>query len=459
MVPKTTVRVEDDGGGAQAPAARWKRSRTTRTYRASSPTSTFPRGRSRGRQSRRPEGAWAARIAALAVDLGGAKLAAGQTFAPGPSEPSVPSGGDDARDRPGHGGLGLRCGRAGGEQSEARGVRLASDSPRTSGSELRLKQIHDEMVSILRAARARSGRDRGVVRGREPTDSAVGRPGARSDTRGLRRRRRRLHRVPAATVKQAVCGYGRADKAQVQRMVRAILRLETRAPARSRLRRAGGRDLPCARLRRCPRRLGEGWSVIARLRGRPVAFDADGLVLDVNGVGYRLLATASALRKADGQEEVTLETHLYVREDALQLFGFATARSEQLFEQLQSVAGIGPKVALAIVSAYAPADLRRAIASGTPALFQSIPGIGRKLAQRVVLELKEKIGLARRVRRPAGSRRRGRAFRRARRARRARLHASPRRSSGSRRSTPTCRRPSASGSRWPARSGGRCSPA
>ena len=131
--------------------------------------------------------------------------------------------------------------------------------------------------------------------------------------------------------------------------------------------------------------------MIARLRGRPVAFDADGLVLDVNGVGYRLLATASALGKADGQDEVTLETHLYVRDDALQLFGFATAEERKLFEQLQGVAGIGPKVALAIVSAYAPAELRRAIVAEDADLFQSIPGIGRKLAQRVVLELKEKI--------------------------------------------------------------------
>jgi Holliday junction DNA helicase RuvA len=120
--------------------------------------------------------------------------------------------------------------------------------------------------------------------------------------------------------------------------------------------------------------------------------DEEGLVLDVNGVGYRLLATASALEAAMGRDEVALETHLYVRDDALQLFGFATADERRLFGQLQSVAGIGPKVALAIVSAYSPAELHRAILREDAALFQSIPGIGRKLAQRVVLELKEKIG-------------------------------------------------------------------
>jgi Holliday junction DNA helicase RuvA len=131
--------------------------------------------------------------------------------------------------------------------------------------------------------------------------------------------------------------------------------------------------------------------VIASLRGKPVAYDAEGLVLDVNGVGYRLLATQSAVRKAEGEREVTLETHLHVREDALQLYGFATADERALFEQLLAVTGVGPKVALGIVSAYAPGELRRAIVTEDAALFQTIPGIGRKLAQRVVLELREKI--------------------------------------------------------------------
>jgi Holliday junction DNA helicase RuvA len=131
--------------------------------------------------------------------------------------------------------------------------------------------------------------------------------------------------------------------------------------------------------------------VISRLRGKAVAWDADGLVLDVNGVGYRLFATPSAVKKADGVEEVVLETHLHVREDAMQLFGFADADERELFEQLLSVSGVGPKVALAIVSGYSPAELRRAIVREDDALFQTIPGIGKKTAQRVVLELKEKI--------------------------------------------------------------------
>jgi Holliday junction DNA helicase RuvA len=135
--------------------------------------------------------------------------------------------------------------------------------------------------------------------------------------------------------------------------------------------------------------------MIGRLRGQAVRFTAEGLVLDVGGVGYTLAATPSAVQRAsssgNGSGEVVIETHLHVREDALQLFGFASVAERELFELLLTVSGIGPKVALAIVSAYEPAELRSAIAREDAALFQSIPGIGRKLAQRVVLELRERV--------------------------------------------------------------------
>jgi Holliday junction DNA helicase RuvA len=132
--------------------------------------------------------------------------------------------------------------------------------------------------------------------------------------------------------------------------------------------------------------------VIARLRGTPVARRPDGLVLDVNGVGYLVAAPPSALRRAEGQDEVALEIHTHVREDALQLYGFSEAAERELFEQLLSVSGIGPKVALAIVSGSSPSELRRAIVLEDTARFEAIPGIGKKTAQRVVLELKEKVG-------------------------------------------------------------------
>ena len=134
--------------------------------------------------------------------------------------------------------------------------------------------------------------------------------------------------------------------------------------------------------------------MIARLRGRPVVRRPEGLVLDVNGVGYLVAATTRALRLAEGDGEVSLEIHTHVREDALQLYGFADAAERELFEQLLSVSGIGPKVALSIVSGSTPAELRRAIVLEDTARFEAIPGIGKKTAQRVVLELREKVGSA-----------------------------------------------------------------
>ena len=132
--------------------------------------------------------------------------------------------------------------------------------------------------------------------------------------------------------------------------------------------------------------------MIARLRGRPAGRSAEGLVLDVNGVGYRVQTTLRALRKAQAKGEVTLDTYLHVREDALQLYGFAEPAERELFEHFLSVSGVGPKVALAILSGSTPADLRRAIVLEDTTRFVAIPGIGKKTAERVVLELKEKIG-------------------------------------------------------------------
>jgi Holliday junction DNA helicase RuvA len=132
--------------------------------------------------------------------------------------------------------------------------------------------------------------------------------------------------------------------------------------------------------------------MISRLRGAPVARTGEKLVLEVGGVGYALAVTPTASSLAERGGEVTLETYLHVREDALQLYGFAEPAERELFEHLLAVSGVGPKVALAIVSGSPPADLRRAIALEDTARFEAIPGIGKKTAQRVVLELKEKLG-------------------------------------------------------------------
>ena len=130
--------------------------------------------------------------------------------------------------------------------------------------------------------------------------------------------------------------------------------------------------------------------MIARLRGTVAARTAAGVVVDVGGVGYLVAATPRV--RANVGEETVVETYLHVREDVLQLYGFGSAEERQLFELLLGVSGVGPKVALAIVSGSTHEELRRAIVREDTARFEAIPGIGRKTAQRVVLELKEKLG-------------------------------------------------------------------
>jgi Holliday junction DNA helicase RuvA len=132
--------------------------------------------------------------------------------------------------------------------------------------------------------------------------------------------------------------------------------------------------------------------MIARLRGKPVANTPEGLILDVGGVGYLVHATPAAVRKRESTDEITVDTYLHVRDDAMQLYGFADREERELFVQLLSVSGVGPKVALAIVSGSPAAELRRAIVREDAARFQAIPGVGKKTAERIVLDLKDKLG-------------------------------------------------------------------
>jgi holliday junction DNA helicase RuvA len=132
--------------------------------------------------------------------------------------------------------------------------------------------------------------------------------------------------------------------------------------------------------------------VIAHVTGRVVTREPERLVLDVGGIGLELASTRSAERLASPGAMVTVETYLHVREDALQLFGFADAAERALFRLLMGVSGIGPKLALAIVSAYGPEQLQRAIAGQDVALLASVSGVGRKTAQRICVDLKDKVG-------------------------------------------------------------------
>lgn len=132
--------------------------------------------------------------------------------------------------------------------------------------------------------------------------------------------------------------------------------------------------------------------MIARLSGTLLELKTNGVVLDVAGVGYELaipLGTFSALPPAG--EKAVLHVHTHVREDAIQLFGFATREEKAVFERLISVSGIGPKVALTVLSGLPLPELVGAIVSQNARLLSTIPGVGKKLAERLGLELKEKL--------------------------------------------------------------------
>jgi Holliday junction DNA helicase RuvA len=135
--------------------------------------------------------------------------------------------------------------------------------------------------------------------------------------------------------------------------------------------------------------------MIVSLRGVVADADADRVVIETGGLGYGVLVPgrlASALSRRVG-DEVFVHTYLYVRDDALQLFGFESPRERRFFVTLIGVSGVGPKVALAILSAYSVSDLETAVVRGDDKRFESISGIGRKLAQRLVIELKDKVGV------------------------------------------------------------------
>jgi len=133
--------------------------------------------------------------------------------------------------------------------------------------------------------------------------------------------------------------------------------------------------------------------MIAHLRGELVAAGADWVVIDVAGVGYRCLVPGSTRSRLPAPgAAVQLHTSLQVREDALTLYGFLTQAEYDVFELLLRVDGVGPKVALAVLSTIDPESFRRAVAFEDITALCRVPGIGKKTAQRLVLELKDKIG-------------------------------------------------------------------
>jgi Holliday junction DNA helicase RuvA len=119
------------------------------------------------------------------------------------------------------------------------------------------------------------------------------------------------------------------------------------------------------------------------------------VVLDCGGVGYQLAVSAQTLRHVPAVGgEATIHTHLIVRDDALQLFGFASEEERELFLMLLGVQSVGPKMALALLSGGPPRELLTALAAGDTGRLQAVPGIGKRTAERIIVELREKVGAA-----------------------------------------------------------------
>jgi Holliday junction DNA helicase RuvA len=138
--------------------------------------------------------------------------------------------------------------------------------------------------------------------------------------------------------------------------------------------------------------------MIAQIRGRLASKEPHRVVVDVNGVGYQIFIPLSTYYQLpEVPAEVLLHTHTHVREDALQLFGFHTRDEQTLFELLQGVSGIGPRLATNILSGISVEDLVPALSEGNLTRLRAVPGVGKKLAERLVVELREKVGAARLV--------------------------------------------------------------
>jgi len=130
--------------------------------------------------------------------------------------------------------------------------------------------------------------------------------------------------------------------------------------------------------------------MIAHLSGSILDVRLNQLVIDVGGIGYQVTVAPELAADSRVGQSISLHTSLVVREDSWTLFGFSNADAKNLFEQLQSVTGIGPKVASALLAVYPPEELRSAIAAQDNAALERVPGIGKKVASRIILELKDK---------------------------------------------------------------------
>ncbi len=134
--------------------------------------------------------------------------------------------------------------------------------------------------------------------------------------------------------------------------------------------------------------------MIAQLRGTIEEIGLDAVTVLVQGIGFRVLVTPQTAQGLERGAEATLSTSMVVREDSLTLFGFRSGDERDVFERLQTVSGVGPRIALAALSVLTPDDLRSAVSRSDLTVLQRIPGVGKKSAQRLVLEIGDKLGSA-----------------------------------------------------------------
>ena len=199
-------------------------------------------------------------------------------------------------------------------------------------------------------------------------------------------------------VKKTIVGAGHCDKEQIRLMLRVLLliRRATTPPAD---RGSSARRRRCARHRGVPRasppkrriEIEDGGAMIGKLKGVIDSYGEDFIVLDVQGVGYLVHCSARTLQALPAPgEAATLSIETHVREDQIRLFGFLSDVEREWFRLLQTVQGVGAKVALSVLSTFKPGDLASAIAIGDKAAIKRAPGVGPKVAERIVIELKDK---------------------------------------------------------------------
>jgi Holliday junction DNA helicase RuvA len=143
--------------------------------------------------------------------------------------------------------------------------------------------------------------------------------------------------------------------------------------------------------------------MISYIHGQIIEKSAPAIIVDVHGIGYQITLTTPDFDAYNLNDTVKIHTHHLVREQSEELFGFSTLSAKKLFELLISVQGVGPRAAIAILSLAPPADVRNSIASADTAFISSAPGIGKKTADRLILDLRDKIGLPTHYGRPSSA--------------------------------------------------------